>query len=69
MSENIMMFPGITPNNYEPDYIIDRARGKLDMVVIIGYTPDNDIYFSSSHSDGGSIIWLLENAKKQLLEV
>jgi len=30
---------------------------------------DDDFYFASSKSDGRDIIWLLEHAKKKLLEI
>lgn len=37
-------------------------------VVILGYDPAGDFYFASSDADGGDVLWLLEIAKKRLLE-
>lgn len=41
----------------------------LQSVVIIGYDSDGDEYFAASIADGGSVLWLMERAKKKLLEV
>ena len=47
-----------------------RASEKcLKSVIVMGWTEDGDIYFKSSKADGGDVLWLMENAKKSLLEV
>ncbi len=43
--------------------------GGVTNVVIIGYDPEGEFWFASSDADGGDILWLLELAKKKLLEI
>lgn len=64
----IMRYSGITPKDWNPDQLLDEAMGKLDECIIIGHDKDGDFYFDSSKADGGTIVWLLEKAKKKLLE-
>ena len=48
----------------------DAARDvNLQSIVIIGYDEDGDFYFASSYADGGDVLWLMEMAKKRLLEI
>ena len=50
--------------------VIDAAtKAGLKDVIIIGYDADGDEYFASSIADGGSVLWLLERMKLQLLKV
>lgn len=44
-------------------------RAKLDTAVVVGWDPDGSLYFASSAADGGDVLWLLELAKKKLLEM
>lgn len=44
-------------------------RAELNEVVVIGFDADGEFYFASSQADGGDVLWLLEMAKKKLLEV
>lgn len=67
MSE-IIDLPVITTLNLDPDRVLEKAIGNLDTCIIIGYDKNGDEYFSSSISDGGDVIWLLERTKKKLLE-
>ena len=65
----IIPFTGITTLDQPPDQILKAAVGKLEGVVIMGFTADGDEeYFVSSYADGGTVLWLLERLKKQLLE-
>lgn len=40
----------------------------VEDVVILGYHPNGSFYFSSAQPDGGDVLWLLEMAKKRLLD-
>lgn len=40
----------------------------IKTAVVIGWDADGDFYFASSAADGGDVLWLLEMARKQLLE-
>ena len=66
---DLQIFPGITPLGCDPDALLKVAQDKLESVVIIGFDKDGDLFFSSSESDGGAVLWLMELAKKELLEV
>lgn len=66
---NVVRFTGITKLDIPADHVIESALGKLKGVVILGYDKDGQEYFASSYADGGDMLWLLERAKKALLEV
>lgn len=60
----------ITRLDLPTDRVLDAVRGHCSGgVVVIGFDDDDDLYFASSIADGGTVIWLLEVAKKQLLEI
>ena len=65
----IIKFTGITKLDLPVDLILSEAQNKLDNVVIMGYDNDGEEYFASSIADGGTVLWLIERLKKQLLEV
>jgi hypothetical protein len=65
---DVVTFSGITKLDLPPDRILQDAVGKLEGVVILGYTKEGDEFFASSYADGGNVLWLLERLKKQLLE-
>lgn len=50
------------------DDVLASAVGKLEGVVLLGYDHEGNEMFFSSYADGGTVIWLLESCKKQLLE-
>jgi lipid-binding SYLF domain-containing protein len=45
------------------------ADADLDSAVVIGYDQDGGFYFGCSVADGAETLWLLELAKKRLLEM
>jgi hypothetical protein len=48
--------------------VLDGAvSADLEEVVVIGYDKEGQFYFSSNKANGGSVLWLLEQAKKELL--
>jgi hypothetical protein len=66
----VVELPVITRLDIPPERTLNAALKKgLAEVVVIGFDQDGDFYFASSKSDGGGVIWLLEMAKKKLLEV
>ncbi len=51
------------------DKLLRKAlEANVSNVVIIGYDPDGDLYFSASDAECGSILWLIEMAKKTLID-
>lgn len=65
----IIPFTGITKLDLPPDQILEQAVGKLEGVIVIGFSKDESEYFASSYADGGTALWLLERCKKKLLEI
>ena len=66
---NVIPFTGITKLDLDPDMVIEQIKGKLEGVVIMGYTKDGEEYFASSYADGGNVLWLLERMKLRLLNI
>ena len=67
--DNVVRFPGVTLLDLDPNDILKEAMGKLEKVIIIGYTEEGDEYFSSSFADGPTAVWLLERMKLLLLSI
>lgn len=67
MTAEVVDFAGITTLDIDPDRILQSAIGKMDQVVLIGWDKNGQEYFSSSVSDGGTVLWHMERAKLQLL--
>lgn len=57
----------VTRLDLPPDRVLEGAIGKLEGVVIMGFTTDGDEYFSSTYADGGTVCWLLERCKRRLM--
>lgn len=67
---NVIQLGNVTRLNIPTDRVLDGAKGTCsDGVVVLGYDDDGSFYFASSIADGGSVLWLLELCKKQLMEV
>ena len=66
---NVVKFPGETLLDLNPDDILDEAKGKLEKVMIIGYTEDGEEYLASSFADGMVAVWLLERFKHLLINI
>lgn len=67
---NVVNLPCITRLDLPPDRILEGAQGKgLTGVFVMGYTEDGEVYFASSYADGGTVMWLMELAKKRLLQI
>lgn len=47
--------------------IAKATAAELEEVVIIGMAKDGSFYFSSSEADGGTVLWLMEMAKRRLM--
>ena len=57
----------VTRLNLPVDRILEGAIGKMESLIIIGYTKEGNEYFASTYSDGGDVLWLLERCKQDLL--
>ncbi len=59
----------ITKLDIPAERVLRKAQGSdLTTAVVIGWEADGDFYFASSAADGAEVLWLLEVAKKKLLE-
>jgi ABC-type branched-subunit amino acid transport system substrate-binding protein len=66
----VIKFHGISRLDLDPNDIIEQIRDlKLDGIVILGYTQDNREFFATSYADGGTVLWLMEQCKRDLLDV
>lgn len=64
----VTVLPVITRLDLDAERVLQQAAEKLAEVVIVGYDHDGQFYFASNKADGGTVLWLLEKAKLQLLE-
>jgi len=71
----VIDFAGITFNRIEPNKVLSEAIGKLDEVVVIGFTKeehitedDNGFYCASSTADVGTVLLMIEKFKQQIME-
>lgn len=70
MTDNIIEFNGITTLPIPVDRILNRAlEAELSTVLVIGWSADGSFYFCGSDPSGPENLWLLELAKKALIEV
>lgn len=70
MSAKVIPLGNVTSLDLPTDRVLDEAKGHCaDGVVVLGFDDDGELYFASSIADGGSVVWLMEMAKKALLEV
>lgn len=65
---NIIEFNGVTRLDIPAERVLRAAIDEpLETAVVVGYDEDGEFYFASSKADGGSVLWLLETAKKELM--
>ena len=70
MTNNVVDLPVITTLDIPSERVLNSASKRgMDDVVVIGYDNDGEFYFASNKADRGTVIWLLELAKKKLLEL
>jgi hypothetical protein len=65
---NVVNFTGVTRLDLPADRIIESAAGKLDHAVVIGWDKAGSFYFASSYAAGPEVLWLLETARRKLLD-
>lgn len=49
--------------------INDEVAKGLEHAIVIGYDKDGDFYFAGTYAAGPETLWLLELAKKKLLDI
>lgn len=67
---DVIPLGNITRLDLPTDRVLDQAKNSCSKgVIVIGWDDDGDLYFASSHADGGEVLWLIEKAKQALLNV
>lgn len=66
--DNVVPFTGGTYGDIETDVVLDSAKGKLQSLVMIGTTSDDELYFASSMGDAKEILWLIKLIEAELLD-
>jgi hypothetical protein len=68
MTGKILPFTGGTTEDIDADTILENNKGEYDCVICIGYTKMGAERLVSSTGDSALMVWLLERAKKIILE-
>ncbi len=64
----VIDFNGITKIDLDVDRVLEKTKGELEGIIILGYDKEGNEYFASSYADGGDVLWLLERCKLKLME-
>jgi hypothetical protein len=68
MTAKILPFTGETTEDINADTVLENNIGEYECVIMIGYTKMGAERFVSSTGDSALMVWLLERAKKTVLE-
>jgi len=68
MTAKILPFTGATTEDINADTVLENNMGEYECVVIVGYTKMGAERLVSSTGDSALMVWLLERAKKVILE-
>jgi deoxyribose-phosphate aldolase len=68
MTGKILPFTGETTEDIDADTVLENNIGEYDCVICIGYTKMGAERLVSSTGDSALMVWLLERAKKVILE-
>jgi len=68
MTAKILPFTGGTTDDIDADTVLENNKGEYECVIIIGYTKMGAERLVSSTGDSALMVWLLERAKKTILE-
>ena len=67
--DKVTVLPVITTLDLDVERVLQAAiDAKLTYVLVIGQDAEGGLYFSSSKSDGGEVLWWMEKAKQALME-
>lgn len=65
----LVYWPGVTKLDVPVERVLNKAlEHELTSVVVLGWDKDGQVFFASSQADGGNVMWLMEWAKKALLD-
>ena len=64
---NVIPFGGATLVSHPADTILERAERGLEYVLVLGIRPDGSRFMSSSSSDVGRALVVIEHFKKDVV--
>jgi fructose-1,6-bisphosphatase/inositol monophosphatase family enzyme len=68
--ENVTVLQTVTTLDLDAERVLNAAiEAKPKCVIVIGEDTDGGLYFASSVSDGGTVLWWMEKAKRALMEI
>lgn len=68
MSARVIPLGLVTRLDLPVERVLEEAKAQMRDVVLMGWNNDGELYFASTFSDGGEVMWLLELCKKRLLD-
>lgn len=68
MSARVIPQGNLTKLDLPVDRVLDQAKSKMRDVVLMGWDENGELYFASTFSDGGEVLWLLEACKNRLMK-
>lgn len=70
MTAKIIPLGNITKLDLPVERVLENVKKEVEGgVVVLGLDKDGDLYFASSIANGSDVLWLMELAKKRLLEI
>lgn len=70
MDDKVTVLPVITSLDIPVERVLNAAiTADLQEVMLIGRRKDGEFYFAASFGDGGTVLWLMERAKIELMKV
>lgn len=67
---NVVELECETTLDFPAERILTKALGSdLHTAIVVGFDKDGDLYFASTTADGGTVLWLFEQAKLAILGV
>ena len=71
MTDNVIYPDIMTRLDTPPERVIKNLPppDQWDEIVVVGHLKNGERYFAANITDGGDVLWLLEMAKRDLLNV
>jgi hypothetical protein len=63
----IIPLGNITRLDLPAERVLEAAKEHLEHVVLMGWDKEGKLYFASTFSDGGDVLWIVEQCKRNLL--
>lgn len=68
LAPNVTVLPVITTLDIKVERVLQAGHeAKLQKAVLIGVDGEGNFFFSSSVSDGGDVLWMMEVTKAKLI--